>query len=145
LDISKKHLSLCYKSFITKTRNLNRLTNGEVVMKKLVIVYFKEQAIVSSTAEAEAFINQLVANPNHGKGNLICTNDCKTFFNNYFEKGIVPDRLKTNKYYLNPGNSGNTFVAVYIALADTLEEHNAIYNEQKEADLKDEAELEYGS
>ena len=107
---------------------------------KVVINYFDKTALISTANEAVDFINKLQYRGNsHG---ITCNEHTKNLLNILFSGGNLPQYGKPfqNYYSLSTTGCGNTNINIYLALADTLEAHNAIVLEQKKQSEAEEAE-----
>lgn len=110
---------------------------------KIVLNYFKETILTDSVDEAVTFINGLYQQAPHGK-KLICNDIQKTQLSNIIN-GTSSESFKekfniTGFFPLKVTNCGNTYIGVYPAKADTLEEHNAILQAEKAEKERIEAE-----
>lgn len=89
-------------------------------MKTIVLNYFKKTALVSNSEEAVNFINSLGGGINANPSTI---NNLENYF------------AGTNQYPLHEiatTGCGPNRIMVYNALAETLEKHNEIVNQEKE-------------
>ena len=99
--------------------------------------YVPYKAIVHSADEAIAVINTWKTYGNHKvENNDIVVNEIsEKKIRELFSAGSITtyEGVKTNRLSLRTTGCGCWDITFYPALADTLEEHNRIYNEQREA------------
>ena len=99
--------------------------------------YVPYKAIVHSAAEAIAVINTWKTYGNHKVGNndIVVNEISEKKIRELFSNGSITtyEGVKTNRLALRTTGCGCWDITFYPALADTLEEHDRIYNEQREA------------
>lgn len=105
---------------------------------KVVINYFDKTALVSSAQEAKAFINTL-----NYRGNshaLVCNDKTEELLKDIFNGRVLPKfgRPFQEYYDIRTTGCGDSQINLYLALADTLENHNIIVVERQR--IKDEEE-----
>lgn len=103
---------------------------------KVVINYFDKTALISTANEAVSFINGLQYQGNsHG---IKCNEHTENLLNVLFSGGVLPAYGKPfeNFYQLSTTGCGNTSIRLYKALGDTVEAHNEVVKQSKEAEAQ---------
>lgn len=100
---------------------------------KVVINYFDKTELISTPQEAVNFINKLQYRGN--SNSITCNAHTEALLNKLFNGEVLPQYGKPFvKYYsLSTTGCGNTNINIYLALADTLDQHNEIVLEQKKS------------
>lgn len=112
-------------------------TNTNEVLK-VVINYFDKTALITTAKEAIEFINSLQYRGNSHA--ITCNQHTENLLQNLFNGSVLPAYGKpfVNYYSLATTGCGNTNINLYLALADTLEEHNKIVALNQEAKAEEE-------